>query len=313
MPINNSIVISAANELGFDLVGFSELKKLTKETEYLKKWLSLKYNGGMKYLENRIEFRENPSLIFDKTKSIISLAINYYSGEKHTNKTSNYKISRYAWGKDYHFIMWDKIKVLIEKIKIDYPDFEAVNYVDTGPVLDKVWAVNSGLGWMGKNTNVINKNIGSWFVIGNLFTNVEFNNYSKPQEDFCGSCNKCVSACPTDALFDNYQIDGSKCISYLTIENKNEIPIEFKGKLENWILGCDICQEVCPWNNKFSQLSKEVNFLNGENVEFTESEIVGLSSKEFKEKFKESPILRPKLKGMIRNINFNKVDNDETF
>ncbi len=310
MLITNKIVIEEAKILGFSLVGFSPVKKLSQEITYYQKWLSKKYNGKMTYLENKIQQREDPRLIFEKTKSVISVALNYYSGEKHTKLKNKYKISRYAWGKDYHFVMWEKLNYLIDKLKEYDNSFEAVYYVDTGPVMDKIWAVNSGIGWMGKNTNVINKNIGSWFFIGNIFCNIEFINYNNQITDFCGNCNKCIKACPTNALFDGYKIDASRCISYLNIENKEEIPDEFLGKFDNWLLGCDICQEVCPWNIKFAKKTDEINFIEGKNVEFEENELISLSSKGFKDKFKFSPILRPKLKGIKRNLNFNKLSNE---
>ena len=310
MPITNNTIIDEAKKLGFSLIGFTPVKKLSNEINYYKEWLKNGYNGKMAYLENKLPQREDPTLIFEKTKSVISVGLNYYTGEKHSGLKNKYKISRYAWGKDYHFVIWDKLKLLIEKLKEFDSSFEAVYYVDTGPVLDKVWAVNSGIGWMGKNTNIINKNFGSWFFIANIFCNLEFDEYNEKMQDFCGSCNKCVTSCPTNALVDNYKIDASRCISYLNIENKEEIPNEFLGKFDNWLVGCDICQQVCPWNIKFSQKTEEINFIEGNNVEFGDNELINLTSKEFKEKFKDSPILRPKLKGVIRNLNFNKLSND---
>ncbi|MEJ2615376.1 MAG: tRNA epoxyqueuosine(34) reductase QueG, partial [Ignavibacteriaceae bacterium] len=182
--------------------------------------------------------------------------------------------------------------------------FEAKAYVDTGPVMDKAWAVKSGIGWLGKHTNVINKEYGSWFFIANLVTNFEFE-YSLPIEDFCGSCRACIDACPTNAIIDEYVINANKCISYLTIENKSEIPEQFKGKFDNWIFGCDICQEVCPWNNKFSKVTDKVEFFPVyNNKEISLDEVVALSKEEFNKRFKESPVKRAKLSGLKRNAAF---------
>lgn len=306
MSLSSDYISELAKDTGFDLVGFSKYRLLKQEVIYLNDWLSKGYNGNMKYLNNNLDKREDVGKILRGCKSIISLGLNYYSGEKYSQKPDKFKVSRYAWGKDYHFVIWDMLDLLIKKIKKTVFDFEAVYYVDTGPVMDKVWALNSGLGWMGKNTNIINKKIGSWFFIGNIICNSEIDNYSNKIGDFCGNCTKCIDNCPTNALLGNYEINASRCISYLNIENKGEIPDEFKGKLKNWLLGCDICQEVCPWNIKFSVNTKQLNFIEGKNVEFSEDNFKNLEPSEFKKKFKESPILRPKLKGIMRNIEFLK-------
>ncbi len=306
VKLNYEYIAKLAYQIGFDLVGVSEYTLLTKEVEYLKEWLSKGYNGEMKYLERNLEKREDVREILSSANSVISLGINYYNGERYTNKDNYYKVSRYAWGTDYHYVMWEKIDKLIDMIKAENADFEAVRYVDTGPVMDKVWGVKSGLGWMGKHTNIINKNIGSWFFIGNIFSNAKFDKYSEEIKDYCGRCTKCIDNCPTEALLGNYEINASKCISYLTIENKGEIPEEFKGKFNNWLFGCDICQEVCPWNKKFFKLTKEMNFIIGENVEFNEEDFINLNNKSFKERFNKSAILRAKLKGMVRNVEFLK-------
>ncbi len=304
--LSSEFLFTIAQSIGFDLVGISKYKVLVKEKKYLESWLNKGFNGEMKYLEKNIDKREDVRNILNSCNSVISIGLNYFTGHKHSDSNEKLKISRYAWGKDYHYVMWEKLDKLIKEIKNKYPNFEAIRYVDTGPVMDKVWAVNSGLGWMGKNTNIINKNIGSWFFIGNILCNAEFSNYNSKSVNFCGTCTKCIDNCPTAALLGNYEIDASKCISYLNIENKGKIPYEFKNKFNNWILGCDICQEVCPWNIKFSALTKEINFIEGNNVEFIEEDFNKLTSEEFNKKFKESPILRPKLKGILRNINFLK-------
>ena len=196
------------------------------------------------------------------------------------------------------------LKFSINYVKNIHPNFEAKSYVDTGPVMDKVWAVKSGLGWQGKHSNIINKKIGSWFFIATIFTNYDFDEYNKQISDFCGTCTACIDACPTDAIVKDYVVDSSKCISYLTIENKKDISDEFIGKFDNWIFGCDICQDVCPWNIKFAELAQISDFKNHLNKLILFEEIDNMENKEFKEQFHESPILRTKLKGLKRNSEF---------
>ena len=250
--LTNEIIILEANKIGFELVGFAEADELSKESELLKEWLSRGYQAGMEYMNRNFEKRKNVKELFESAHSVISLGMIYYTPESHSHQKNYGKISRYAWGKDYHLIIWEKLNQLIERLKNIDPDFNAISYVDTGPVMDKAWAVKAGLGWMGKHTNVINREKGSWFFIANIICNYRFD-YSIPTEDFCGSCTACLDACPTNAIVDEYLVDANKCISYLTIENKGEISERFKGEFDNWLFGCDICQDVCPWNNKFSQ------------------------------------------------------------
>lgn len=305
MSISNKEIINLATELGFQLVGFSPVEKLEKERKKLEEWISLGYQAGMKYMENNLDKREDVCLILNSAKSVISLGINYFNGEEFPIPNENFgKISRYAWGKDYHLIVWEKLKILIEKIQHLEPTFEAKSYIDTGPLMDKAWAVRSGIGWLGKHTNVINREIGSWFFIANIITNYKFD-YSIPHEDFCGSCTACLDACPTGAIVNEYVVDSNKCISYLTIENKREINNKFNGKFENWLFGCDICQDVCPWNNKFSNITIADEFkTNQKNKTFELSYILNMNSEDFKNEFNESPILRSKSKGIKRNAEF---------
>jgi len=302
MRITNEIVIEKAKQIGFDLVGFVKADELTEETANLEKWLDMKYNGDMEYMERNLEKRKDISKIFPDAKSIISLGVNYYTDEQYTNQKNKGKISRYAWGKDYHLVIWEKLNQLESELKEIDPEFESKSYVDTGPVMDKAWAVRAGLGWLGKHTNIINKEIGSWFFIANLITNYEFE-YSPVIADHCGSCTACIEACPTNAIADEYLLDSTKCISYLTIENKKEIPDEFKGKFDSWIFGCDICQDVCPWNIKFSELTQKIEFL-PKNKELKISEVINMTEEEFRERFSESPVKRTKLKGLKRNAEF---------
>lgn len=300
--ITNEIVISRAKTIGFDLIGFAKVEILEDEIEKLNLWLGKKFQAGMSYMERNLNKRKNPKEILPDAKSIISLGLIYNTPFTHSGKNDQGKISRYAWGKDYHLIIWDMLDELETELKEIDPQFNSISYVDTGPVMDKVWAVKAGLGWMGKHTNVINRDLGSWFFIANIICNYEFD-YSEKVPDFCGDCTACIDACPTDAIVQPYLVDSNKCISYQTIENKNEIPSELKGKFENWLFGCDICQEVCPWNKKFSVTTLLKDFY-PKHPELTFSEVMEMAENTFKQKFADSPIKRTKLSGLKRNAKF---------
>ncbi len=309
MKITNDIVIEKAKQIGFDLVGFAKAEELTQEASNLGKWLEKKYHGEMDYIQRNLEKRKDVTKILRGAKSVISLGMNYYTDEQYTNQRDKGKtclpagkVSRYAWGKDYHLVIWEKLDELENELKEIDPQFESKSYVDTGPVMDKAWAVRSGIGWLGKHTNVINTEMGSWFFIATIITNYEFDN-SLIVTDHCGSCTACIEACPTDAIVDEYILDSTRCISYLTIENKGEIPGDLKGKFDNWIFGCDICQDVCPWNIKFSEVTLKKEFL-PQNKELEISEIMGMNEEEFRTKFSESPVKRTKLRGLKRNAKF---------
>jgi epoxyqueuosine reductase len=300
--LTNQIVIEKAKQLGFDLVGFAKADLLDDEAGKLQQWLDKGYQATMGYMENNLNKRKDVKEILPKAKSIISLALNYYTPEKYSNENDRGKISRYAWGKDYHLIIWQKLNELETELKELEPELETLSYVDTGPVMDKAWAVRAGIGWIGKHTNVINPNIGSWFFIANIITNYEFE-YSEVMTDHCGTCVACIDACPTNAIIQEYVVDANKCISFQTIENKDEIPVELKGKFDNWIFGCDICQDVCPWNNKFSVLTSVKDFY-PQNKEVSFDEVLAIDNNSFKERFAESPVKRTKLKGLQRNAKF---------
>lgn len=302
LKLTNQIVIRKAKQLGFDLVGFSKADLLQDETEKLQQWLDKSYQATMNYMEKNFSKRKDVKEILPNAKSVISLALNYYTPGNHSNEKNVGKVSRYAWGKDYHLVIWQKLDELETELKQLETELETISYVDTGPVMDKVWAVKSGLGWMGKHTNIINPSIGSWFFIANIITNYEFE-YSEMIVDHCGTCTACLDACPTNAIVQEYVVDANKCISFQTIENKNEIPDELKGKFDNWIFGCDICQDVCPWNNKFS-ISTQLKDFYPANKEFSLDEIIEMDESSFKTRFAESPIKRTKLKGMKRNAKF---------
>jgi len=304
MRLTNKIVEDVSKSLGFDLVGFTKFTELNEEVEHLSEWQQNKFNAGMSYMERNLEKRKDVRLILPEAKSIISLGMNYYTGHQHSDTEDFGKVSRYAWGKDYHLIIWEKLDQLIRQLREIDPAFEAKTYVDTGPVMDKAWAVRSGLGWLGKHSNVISRRCGSWFFIATVITNYDFTT-SPIVNNFCGSCTACIDACPTSALVQDYVVDANKCISYLTIENKGEIDKSLSGKFDNWIFGCDICQEVCPWNKKFSTETNEKEFHPKEgNEEIALESVENMSEESFKQKFAESPILRTKLKGLKRNAEF---------
>lgn len=303
MLITNQIVIEKAKEIGFDLVGFTPAEQLNKETELLKSWLDSGYQASMSYMERNIEKRYDVRNILPDAKSVISLAVNYYTKDMHNNEDGFGKVSRYAWGKDYHLVIWDKLELLEEELQKIDPNFESKSYVDTGPVMDKTWAVRAGLGWLGKNTNVISREMGSWIFLSTIITNYEFD-YNLPVADRCGSCASCIEACPTNAIVSEYVVDANKCISFLTIENKGEIAEEFRDKFESWIFGCDICQDVCPWNKKFSKETREDEFKSNGNKEINLQNIINMTEEDFKTRFELSPIKRTKLKGLKRNAQF---------
>jgi len=304
MKLSNEIVIEKAKAVGFDLVGFAKAESLRKESEYLQQWLDKNYHAGMDYMSKNFDKRKDVRQILPEPKSVISLGLNYYTPHSYSNEETKGKVSRYAWGKDYHLIIWAMLDELEEELKKVNPQFECISYVDTGPVMDKAWAVRSGLGWLGKHTNVINREIGSWFFIANIITNYEFD-YSEQIPNFCGTCTACIDACPTNAIIKEYVVDANKCISYLTIENKNEISEKFNGKFDNWLFGCDICQDVCPWNQKFPVETLLKNF-HPQNKEFKLDDILEMKEEEFKEKFQTSPVKRAKLTGLKRNALFLK-------
>jgi epoxyqueuosine reductase len=305
MKLTNEIVVQKAKAIGFDLIGFAKVDTLEKESDQLRSWLDKNYQAGMDYMGRNFEKRKDVKKILPEAKSVISLGLNYYTPHKYSNEKANGKVSRYAWGKDYHLIIWSMLDKLESELKKNDPSFESISYVDTGPVMDKAWAVRAGIGWLGKHTNVINREIGSWFFIANIFTNYEFE-YSEPIPDFCGSCTACLDACPTKAIVQEYVVDANKCISYLTIENRGTISEEFKGKFDEWIFGCDICQDVCPWNQKFP-VETMIKDFHPENKALNLTDILEMTEEEFKEKFKNSPIKRAKLSGLKRNAAYLKA------
>ncbi len=311
MKITNDLVKNKAKEIGFDLIGFTKADLLENEIKKYDKWIELNYQSGMEYMSRNREKRKDVSKILPEVKSVISLAVNYYTPEKYSDDESKDKtclpvgkVSRYAWGKDYHLVINEMLKELESFLSETDSEFKSISYIDTGPVMDKAWAVQAGIGWLGKHTNVINREMGSWFFIANIFTNINFE-YSESIPDFCGNCTACIDACPTNAIIQEYVLDSNRCISYLTIENKSDIPSEFEGKFDNWIFGCDICQDVCPWNEKFSIVTDKLEFFPAENnKEILLPDIENMDDESFHKRFKDSPVKRAKLKGLKRNAEF---------
>ncbi len=292
-----------AKRLGFDFCGISKAEFLTEEAPRLEKWLKENKHGEMKYMENYFDKRLDPRLLVDGARSVISLLYNYYPEQ--TQVTDAPKISKYAYGKDYHEVIKDKLNEFLFSLKQEIGNVSGRAFVDSAPVMDKVWAAKSGLGWVGKNSNLINKQQGSFFFIAELIIDVELE-YDGPIKDYCGTCTKCIDACPTEAIVAPYVVDGSKCISYLTIELKENIPTEFKDKMDNWAFGCDVCQDVCPWNS-FSMPHNQAQFKNTNGLlNYTESEWNDITEETFNYIFKNSAVKRTKYKGLKRNLMFLK-------
>ena len=262
----------------------------------------------MTYLENHFDMRLDPCKLVPGAKSVISLLYNYFPGQQ--KNESNYKIARYAYGEDYHFIIKDKLNAFISSLREEIGEFDGRVFVDSAPVMERQWAAKSGLGWLGKNSLLINKKHGSFFFLAELIIDLELA-YDGPIKDYCGTCTKCIDACPTDAIIDSGVLDASRCISYLTIELKEAIQTEFQGKMENWVFGCDICQEVCPWN-RFAAMHDEPAFQKTDGVmEVMDKEKIEFTEEEFGKIFKNSPIKRTKYQGLRRNIDFIKKNPDK--
>ncbi|MCU0445899.1 MAG: tRNA epoxyqueuosine(34) reductase QueG [Microscillaceae bacterium] len=299
---NTQLIKNQARALGFDFCGISRAEFLADEAPKLEQWLNQNYQGEMAYMANHFDKRLDPRLLVEGAKSVISVLLNYYPNVS-TSESDNYKISKYAYGTDYHFVLKDKLKQLLTFIYQNIGEVSGRAFVDSAPVMDKVWAQKSGLGWIGKHSNLLNRQMGSFFFIGELILDLELA-YDSPVGDFCGTCTRCIDACPTDAIVAPYVVDGSKCISYFTIELKDQIPAEVQGKFENWIFGCDICQDVCPWN-RFAKPHQVAEFEPSDKLlQMQKSDWEDISEDIFKELFKNSAVQRTKLKGLQRNIRF---------
>lgn len=296
------LIKEKAKELGFFFTGISKADFLEEEAGQLEAWLKAGNHGEMSYMENHFDKRLDPRVLVDGAKSVVSLLLNYFPNE-HEQTVGAPKISKYAYGEDYHFIIKDKLKSLLQFIQDEIGEVGGRVFVDSAPVMDKAWAKRSGLGWMGKNANIIHPKHGSFFFIAELIIDLELEE-DGPIKDYCGTCTKCIEACPTDAIVEPYKIDGSKCISYLTIELKNQIPEEFKGKMDNWMFGCDVCQDVCPWN-RFSKPHNQAEFNpHDQLLKMNKSDWEDISEELFREVFRKSAVKRTKYAGLKRNIKF---------
>ena len=301
---NNTIFIKkTANRLGFDYCGIAKAVRLEEDAFRLEEWLQKGMQGSMQYMEKYFDQRIDPAKLVPGAKSVITLLKNYYPAQQQQDNAP--KISKYAFGKDYHEVIKEQLNNLLESIREHIGEINGRGFVDSAPVLERTWAQRSGLGWVGKNGNLITKQSGSFYFIATLITDLELHYDDLFVKDFCGTCTKCIDACPTDAILPDKVVDGSKCISYFTIELKEMlIPGEMKGKFDNWMFGCDTCQDVCPWN-RFSHPNQEINFI-------PLPEILNLSTKEWQEMtedgfrkiFNNSPLRRSKFKGIQRNLKF---------
>jgi epoxyqueuosine reductase len=302
---NTQIVKAEAKRLGFDFCGISKAEFLEEEAPRLEAWLNKNMHGKMDYMANHFDKRLDPRLLVDGARSVISLLYNYYPDQKQAEGSP--KISKYAYGQDYHSVIKDKLKEFLNSLQEKVGQINGRVFTDSAPVLDKAWAKKSGLGWVGKNSNLINKDQGSFFFIAELIVDLELE-YDGPIADYCGTCTRCIDACPTDAIVAPYVVDGSKCISYLTIELKENIPNEFKSKMDNWAFGCDVCQDVCPWN-RFSKPHSEPLFKNSNGLlNYSTEQWQEMTEEVFNSVFKSSAVKRTKFKGLKRNLEFLKLN-----
>ena len=303
MESNTRWIKETATGLGFDFCGIAQALPLDEDARRLEAWLNKGMQGKMQYMENHFDMRVDPSKLVPGAKSVITMMKNYFPTERQIDDAP--KISKYAFGRDYHDVIREKLKAFIDLIKQNIGDISGRGFVDSAPVLERTWAQKSGLGWVGKNGNLITKQSGSFYFIATLITDLELK-YDDPfAKDYCGTCTKCIDACPTDAILNDKIIDGSKCISYFTIELKDALlPDEMKNKFENWMFGCDICQDICPWN-RFTSPHHEINFTPiAEVLNLSTKEWETMSEDNFKKVFADSPIKRTKYKGIQRNLKF---------
>lgn len=300
---HTALIKAEARRLGFMSCGISRAGFLEEEAPRLEQWLNEGRHGKMQYMENHFDKRLDPTKLVEGSKSVISLLLNYYP-EK-TQGSDTFKISKYAYGTDYHFVIKDKLKQLMQFIQEEIGEVDGRAFTDSAPVLDKAWAAKSGLGWRGKNSNLISKQVGSFFFVAELILDLELD-YDTPVTDHCGSCRACIDACPTQAIVEPYRVDGSKCISYFTIELKEELPGDVKGKFDDWMFGCDICQDVCPWN-RFSKPHNEPLFdPSPEILDFSKGDWEEITEEVFQKVFRKSAVKRTKYSGLTRNIRFLK-------
>jgi epoxyqueuosine reductase len=297
------LIKAEAKRLGFLSCGISKAEFLEEEAPRLEKWLNNNRHGEMGYMENHFDLRLDPTKLVESSKSVISLLLNYFP--EASQKEDTFKVSKYAYGQDYHHVIKSKLRALQNFISEEIGEVHGRAFVDSAPVLDKAWAAKSGLGWIGKHSNLLTRQVGSFYFIAELIVDLELE-YDHRATDHCGSCTACIDACPTQAIVAPYVVDGSKCISYLTIELKNEIPSEFKGQMDDWMFGCDVCQDVCPWN-RFSKPHREPLFNpHPELLSMTKKDWEEITEDVFKKVFQKSAVKRTKFSGLKRNIEFLK-------
>ena len=299
-----TLIKTEAKRLGFLSCGISKAHFLEEEAPRLEKWLNQHMHGKMSYMENHFDKRLDPTKLVEGSKSVISLLLNYFPKEFPSDPASP-KISKYAYGTDYHFVIKDKLKQLLKYIQEEIGEVHGRAFVDSAPVLDKAWAAKSGLGWIGKHSNLITQQTGSFYFIAELIVDLELV-YDNPTTDHCGSCTACIDACPTQAIVEPYVVDGSKCISYFTIELKNEIPASVKGQFDNWIFGCDVCQDVCPWNSFSTSHNQPLFNPHPELLTMTKKDWEEITEEVFNKIFKKSAVKRTEFSGLKRNIEFLK-------
>ncbi len=299
--IYTHLIKTKAAAFSFQSCGISKADFLEEEAPHLEKWLKNNFHGGMQYMENHFDKRLDPRLLVEGSKSVISLSYNYFPEENLQN--DNYKLSKYAYGEDYHDVIKEKLRTLVAELQQEIGEFSFRVFVDSAPVLEKAWARKSGIGWVGKNSNLITKKNGSFYFLAEIICDLDLIE-DDPVADHCGSCRKCIEACPTQAIVSDKIIDGSKCISYATIELKDQIPDFFKNKMEDWMFGCDICQDVCPWN-RFSAPTLEEKFKPNSDIKnFTKQEWKEITQEVFSTVFRKSAVKRTKFSGLKRNLDF---------
>jgi epoxyqueuosine reductase len=300
---HSQLIKTEAKRLGFLSCGISKAGFLEQEAPRLEQWLKANHHGQMQYMANHFDKRLDPRLLVDGAKSVVSLLYNYFPSQQ--QNPDSYKIAKYAYAEDYHFVIKDKLKTLMQSLSEQIGEVSGRVFVDSAPVLEKAWAAKSGLGWVGKHTNLLTKKAGSFYFIAELILDLDLLP-DAPTTDHCGTCTACIDACPTEAIIQPYVLDASKCISYLTIELKENIPQSFKSQMDDWMFGCDVCQDVCPWNS-FSKTHNEPKFEpNHELLNYTKKDWEEMTSDVFKKVFKKSAVHRTKFEGLKRNINFIK-------
>ncbi len=303
LAAKSQLIKDKAHELGFDLCGIAEANFLSEEKEHFIGWLSKDYHGQMGYMANNVEKRLDPRLLVENTKSVVVVALNYYPESKQEDAEAPV-LAKYAYGKDYHFVLKEKLNALLVYINEEVGVTQGRAFVDSAPILEHAWARKAGLGWIGKNSLLLNRKLGSFMFLGELLIDLPLAYETETYPDFCGGCNRCIRSCPTDAIVAPKVVDGSKCISYFTIELKDDIPEEMKGKFQNRVFGCDICQDVCPWNRMVKPHSVEAFKPNPKILSLSKDEWFAMDAHKFGDLFKNSAVKRTKFKGLKRNLDF---------